>query len=111
MNAFVDVARLTDIPPGAGLAIELSERHVALFRVDGRVFATDGDCVRCGAPLAAGSLDGRDVECAQCGWHYDVETGRMRTVPSLRLDTFDVRLCGTMVTLLDCSTYAGLPRG
>jgi naphthalene 1,2-dioxygenase ferredoxin component len=96
---FVDVARLPDIPIGAGLAVEISRNRVALFHIDGEVFATDNTCIRCSAELAAGTVDGHDVECAQCGWRYDVVTGSTRGVPKLRLETFGVRMSGTTVML------------
>jgi len=99
MERFVDVARLPDIPPGSGLAVNVAELRVALFHVDGQVFATDNACIRCGGELAAGTLSGHDVECAQCGWHYDVVTGSTGGVPKLRLDTFAVRVSGATVML------------
>lgn len=99
MDVFVDVARLPDIPVGAGLAVEIAANHVALFCVDGEVFATDNACIRCGGELASGRLHGHDVECPQCGWRYDVVTGSMRGVPKLRLDTFAVCVSGANVLL------------
>jgi len=99
MERFVDIARLHDIPPAAGLAVEVAEHRVALFHVDGDVFAIDSGCVRCGGNLAAGTLDGHEVECPQCGWHYDVVTGRTRGVPNLRLDTFKIRISVTTVMI------------
>jgi len=54
---------------------------------------------RCGASLAAGTLDGCDVECAECGWRYDVVTGCVRGVPTLRLDTFAVQTLGEIISV------------
>ena len=101
MEHFVDVARIPDIPLGAGLCVEIAEHRVALFHIDGEVFATDNACIRCGDELAAGTVDGHEVQCAQCGWRYDVTTGSTRGVPKLRLDTFGVRVSGATVMLQD----------
>jgi nitrite reductase (NADH) small subunit len=95
MEHFVDVAEIPDIPAGTGLVVETAAIRVALFHVDGSVFATDVACIRCGGEIATGTLVGRDVECPRCGWSYDVVTGSTRGVPKLRLDTFVVRVAGT----------------
>ncbi len=106
MERYVNVARLPDIPAGAGFAVEVTERRVALFRVNGEIFAIHSACIRCSGDLAAGRLQGREVECAQCGWAYDVVTGTTRGVPALRLDTFEVRTSASMVMI---RTDDGMP--
>ena len=109
MERFVDIARLHDIPPAAGLAVEVAGQRVALFHVDGDVFAIDSGCVRCGGNLAAGTLEGHEVECPQCGWRYDVVTGRTRGVPNLRLDTFKIRISVTTVMIQMEDGFPSLP--
>jgi nitrite reductase/ring-hydroxylating ferredoxin subunit len=99
VEAFLHVARLSDLPAGTGLAVRLDDRPVALFHVDGEVFALDDACARCGESLALGALEGRDVECVGCGWRYDVATGAACAVPNLRLDTFAVQTNGAIVSI------------
>jgi 3-phenylpropionate/trans-cinnamate dioxygenase ferredoxin component len=109
MERSVDVARLSDIPPGTGIGVEVAEHRVAIFHVDGELFATDSACIRCGGDLAAGTLDGHDVECPECGWRYDVVTGKTRVVPKLRLDTFEVRISATTVMVQADGALPSLP--
>lgn len=109
MERFVDVARLPDIPLGTGLAVEVARNRVALFHIDGEVFAIDNTCIRCSAALAVGTVDGHDVECPQCSWRYDVVTGSTRAVPKLRLETFVVRMRGATVMLQSDSGLPSLP--
>jgi nitrite reductase/ring-hydroxylating ferredoxin subunit len=99
VEPFLHVARLSDFPAGTGLAVRLDERPIALFHVDGEVFALDDACARCGESLASGALEDRDVECAGCGWRYNVVTGAARGVPNLRLDTFAVQTNGAIVSI------------
>ena len=106
MERYVGVARLSDMPADGGLTVDVGERRVALFRVNGEIFATDSACIRCGGDLAGGILQGHEIECAQCGWRYDVVTGTTHGVPRLRLDTFDVRTSASMVMI---QTDDGLP--
>ena len=97
MERFVDIARLQDLPTATGLGVHVDERPIALFQVDGEVFALDDACALCSGSLASGTLDGRDIECAGCGWRYDVVSGCTRCVPMLRLDTFAVQTRGGIV--------------
>jgi nitrite reductase/ring-hydroxylating ferredoxin subunit len=99
MEPFVDIANLPDLPAAAGMGARLGEHPITLFWVDGDVFALDDACARCGESLASGALQGYDVECAACGWHYDIVTGRAREVPKLRLDTFAVHVRGSVVSV------------
>ena len=87
-TVFVKVARLDQILPGRGTAVQLEGHPVALFNVDGHVHAMDDTCARCGASLASGTLAGTDLRCPECGWNYDVDTGCVAGVPGLRIDTF-----------------------
>lgn len=84
-----------------GLTIELARCAIALFNVRGSIFAIDAACIRCASPLAAGDLRGDLVACAKCGWQYDVTTGRLPAIPKLCVDTFEVKIVGSRVTVRD----------
>ena len=88
-SRLVKVARVDQVGPGCGIGVRVADLAVALFNVAGRLHAIDGSCVRCGAPLAGGPLDGTDLRCPGCGWHYDLATGRVAGVPGLRVDTWE----------------------
>lgn len=79
---------------------------VAVFNADGRLFALEDDCVRCGGSLAAGTLQGLAVTCPECDWTYDITTGCVRNVPSLRTDAFQVKIVDSKVLV---ASVAGLP--
>jgi len=91
MPDFVDIARLDQVAPARGLAVPIANGVVALFNVNGRIFAVDDSCVRCGSSLAAGTLRGVDVTCSGCDWQYDVTTGCVNGIPALQIDTFEVK--------------------
>ena len=61
---------------------------VAVFNVEGRVFALEDFCIGCGSSLAAGEVSGVLVSCSRCHWQFDVKTGCVNGIPSLRIDTF-----------------------
>lgn len=97
MDRFVDVAPLQAIAPGNAVVVRFYTNAVALFNVHGRIFAVGDACVRCGSSLAAGSFDGELVQCPGCTWKYDVATGGVNGMPSLRIDTFQVRVIDSHV--------------
>lgn len=75
MPDFVEVALLGQIPPGTSLVVKMAGKDVALFNIDGSVYAIDDSCVHAGASLGAGKLDGAVVTCRAHGLKYDVRTG------------------------------------
>ena len=92
MNAFVDAGSVDGVAPGRGAAVTVDGHTVALFRVDGAIFAIEGWCIRCAASLSAGEVQGRVVACAGCDWRYDLTTGSVVGIPSLRLHTFETKV-------------------
>ena len=66
MTRFVEIAQVSDLAAGAPLVVVVRETAVAVFKVQGRLFAIDDSCVRCGSSIAAGSLSGSQVTCSGC---------------------------------------------
>ncbi len=77
-----------EVPEGTATVVEVRGRPLALFRVGGRFYATDNDCLHRGGPLGEGFLTGSVVTCPWHGWEYDVVTGEHVDDPSLRVSTY-----------------------
>jgi nitrite reductase/ring-hydroxylating ferredoxin subunit len=92
---FIDIGALEHIASVSVITLEVPTGTVAIFNVGGRIFAIDDGCVRCGASLAEGSLVDTTVTCPNCDWRYDVRTGCVEGVPSLRTDTYEVKVVGS----------------
>jgi nitrite reductase/ring-hydroxylating ferredoxin subunit len=75
MSKFLEVASLEQIAPGNSLVVKVAGKDVALFNVDGQIYAIDDACVHQGASLGAGKIDGRSVTCRAHGLKYDITTG------------------------------------
>jgi 3-phenylpropionate/trans-cinnamate dioxygenase ferredoxin component len=99
MGQFIDVAPVGEIAPGRAIVVTAWAEAVALFNLDGQVFAIDDACVRCGSSLAAGTLRGTIVLCSGCDWRYDITTGCVNGIPALQVDTFEVKIVGPTVML------------
>lgn len=92
---FVKVATLAGLPPGASQAVRVHDTSIALFNVNGAVYAVDNISPHAGGPRARGALGGSDgavVTCPLHGWRFDVRTGQSPHLRGERLRTFPVRV-------------------
>lgn len=78
MPDFVPIATARPIPEGAGIAVQIRGRSVALFRLDGLLFALDNVCPHAGAALAGGRIRDGMVQCPLHGSRFDLHTGQCR---------------------------------
>src|SRR5881628_2918512 len=84
MAGFVKVAKMAEIAPGQARMVEVNDKEIALFNVDGSFYAIDNACTHVGGPLSEGELDGPRVTC---GWHgsiFNVTTGEVLGPPAAR---------------------------
>jgi 3-phenylpropionate/trans-cinnamate dioxygenase ferredoxin component len=94
MAEFVTVAGLSDLAAGSCKAVEVEGKTIALFNVDGVVFALDNTCLHQGGPLGEGMLEGDVVTCPWHMWEYNVRTGEKVGTPSMKVTRYEVRVEG-----------------
>jgi nitrite reductase/ring-hydroxylating ferredoxin subunit len=100
MGAFRKVASLARLPAGSSLSIEVDGRALALFNVDGTVYALDAECTHAGAPLCEGEVAGTRLTCPWHGATFDLVSGRALSRPaSLDLASYAVRIEGDDVLI------------
>ncbi len=92
LSGYVTAARLRDVRPGTMRRIVVRDTPLVLVRVGNELHALADECLCSGEALSAGMLAGTVIECAVSRWRYDVATGAVAGVPSLRLDVHDVRV-------------------
>jgi NAD(P)H-dependent nitrite reductase small subunit len=95
-----DASKLSD---GEPLGFKIGDRHVALYKVDDGIFATDDVCPHAFALLSTGFIDGHVVECPLHGAMFDVRDGRCRSGAYRDIRTYkvDVRDGGIYLCLDD----------
>jgi nitrite reductase/ring-hydroxylating ferredoxin subunit len=88
--------KFAELKPGEGKRIELAARPpVALFLVEGRLYAIDDLCTHGEASLCEGFLDGTIVECPFHSGTFDIVTGRALTFPATEpVRSYRVELAG-----------------
>ena len=81
---YITIADLSGLPPGTCRSVELRDAGVALFNVEGDIFALDNTCPHAGGPLGEGTLEGPIVTCPWHGWKFNVCTGQWLKTPNPR---------------------------
>lgn len=92
MTDFVEVAQLAQVAPGNGKLVYVDEKSIALFNVDGTIYAIDDTCLHEGSSLAQGKLNGKILTCRGHGWKYDVTTGSLTLNPEMCVASYDVKI-------------------
>jgi nitrite reductase/ring-hydroxylating ferredoxin subunit len=99
---FREVAKLDQLAPGQGMTVTVRGVDVALFNVDGSVFAMEDACLHAGVSLGTGELRGKIVRCRAHGWRYDVTTGNTVDVPDCAVVCYPVQVVdGTILVAVD----------
>ncbi|WIG61624.1 MAG: hypothetical protein OJF49_004372 [Ktedonobacterales bacterium] len=82
VGAFVKVARVRDIPPGALARVEVAGQLVCLANVDGAIYAVSDDCPHIGGALSDGELAGCVLTCPVHLARFDARTGKVLRGPA-----------------------------
>lgn len=90
---FSPAYRLADLPEGESRRCQFEGAAVALFHVEGCVYATQDECTHGRASLADGHLIGDEVECPLHQGMFNVRTGAVTAAPCTRpLQTYAVEV-------------------
>lgn len=83
MNNYVKVAALADVPTGGSKLVEVNRVRVALFNLDGAIYAIEDVCTHDGGPLVEGDIvNGCQVQCPRHGARFDIRTGAALSFPA-----------------------------
>ncbi|MFN2241452.1 MAG: Rieske (2Fe-2S) protein [Anaerolineae bacterium] len=91
--AFVEAAKLFDVPPGRVKTVEIGDEDIALCNVEGEIYAIANVCTHDGGPLGEGYLLGDEIECPRHGARFNVKTGEVKVLPAIvPVPTFKVKV-------------------
>ena len=90
--AFVKVAKIKELKPGQAKEVEANGIMIALYNVEGRLYATSNTCLHESGSLGEGTLENNIITCPLHGWKYDVTTGFHIMMPHMKLKTFKVKV-------------------
>jgi nitrite reductase (NADH) small subunit len=94
---WVQGARLDEVLPNSNRVVTVLGRKIALFSVDGELFATENACPHAGGQLGEGDLDGHTITCPFHAFEYDVRTGECLGGQADAVKTVSVKVDGNLV--------------
>jgi nitrite reductase/ring-hydroxylating ferredoxin subunit len=94
--------RAADIPPGSCMLSRAGSEEVAIFNVDGELYATQNRCTHAGGPLCEGGLWGDIVQCPWHGSEFNVRTGEVVSGPAeVSIKTYRVSVVGGIISIAE----------
>ena len=78
---WTDVAAEDEVPQDDVIGLDVAGRDIALYGVEGQVYATDNLCTHGHARLCDGFLEGNEIECPLHQGRFDVCTGQPTCPP------------------------------
>ncbi len=93
MSAWTRICTTGELLPGERRVAEVDGVMVALFNVDGEIYAIEDVCTHDGGELNGGPFNGFTVECPRHGAQFDVRTGAVLCGPAYSpVSKFPVRI-------------------
>lgn len=81
------------LPQAGGRALfEFDDKSLALFNVEGDVFAIDDSCPHQGASLCGGLLEGRVIQCCAHGLRFDLRSGYLLNSTAVKVVNYPVEI-------------------
>ncbi len=97
---WIDALARNDVPEGDVIGIKVAGKDIALYEVEGEVYATDNLCTHGAARMSDGFLEGREIECPLHQGRFDVCTGKAMCAPlTENIRTYPVKIENLRVML------------
>lgn len=84
---------------GEPKGLKLNGIPIALYKVDGEVYATHDICTHAYAHLSDGFVEGHTIECPLHGAIYDMRDGKCLAVAPCDLQTFPIKITDGVVSV------------
>jgi len=102
MNDWTDVALLKDLPPSSRKVVDVDGAQVAVFNLQGQLYAIEDICTHDGGELASGELEGEVIICPRHGARFSINTGEVLGPPAYEpVHVFPVRVENGVVQVRD----------
>jgi nitrite reductase/ring-hydroxylating ferredoxin subunit len=82
MGRFVKVIETPELSPGEGKQVDVEGLSIAVFNIEGNLYAIEGNCSHNGGLLGEGEVEGEVVTCPLHGAQFNVKTGKVLMLPA-----------------------------
>ena len=97
-TVWIDIVSKADVPEEDVVGVEINAKSIALYQVDGEIFATDNICTHGNARLCDGFLEGHEIECPLHQGKFDIRNGKAMCAPLTEdIRTYPVKIEGNRV--------------
>ncbi len=91
--AWHKVAQAAEVTAGHPLLVVVGDEEIALYRVNGEIYATSDWCSHAEASLSEGEQRGYLIECPRHGGQFDIRTGQAKHFPAISpIRTYGVKV-------------------
>ena len=94
MRQFVWIAKTHDFPEGRGRVVNVGQKLVAVFQLDGSFYAVNDVCPHRGGTLSCGAVMDACVICPSHGMRFDLRTGESADGFGHHIQTYEVKVEG-----------------
>ena len=102
MTTWTRVCAQSELLPGEYKLAYDGDVPIAVYNIDGELYAIEDVCTHDGGDLAGGALHGFEVECPRHGARFDVRTGAVLSPPAYEpVAKFPVKVEGGSVYTRD----------
>lgn len=82
MNDWIYVGTRSELLPGEFKVVWDGDTAIAVYNIDGDLYAIEDVCTHDGGELAGGPLHGFEVECPRHGARFDLRNGEVTCPPA-----------------------------
>ena len=94
-DGWIRAAARGDLGENEIIGVVIGGREIALYDLDGALYATDDVCTHAYARLSDGWLDRGEIECPLHAGRFDVKTGAATAPPCVdSVKTYEIRQVG-----------------
>jgi naphthalene 1,2-dioxygenase system ferredoxin subunit len=88
-----DVIAVDDVPANDVVGVIVAGKDLAIYSVEGEIFASDNLCTHGHARLCDGFLEGHEIECPLHQGKFDVRSGEPTCAPVTQpVRTYPIRI-------------------
>jgi len=100
MSESIKVAKTTELAPGQRKLVRAKGHQIALFNLEGAIYAIDNICPHSTGPLVEGRLFGTTVTCPWHGAQFNVTNGQCLNGPATKdVTTYSVHIEGNDIII------------
>ncbi len=102
MTGWIRVCARSELLPGEYRSVWDGDVQIAVFNLDGELYAIEDVCTHDGGELTGGVVEGHEIECPRHGARFDIRTGAVLCPPAYEpVAKFPVKIEGDAVYTRD----------